>query len=109
MKKTAFLLSLFILSSACQADGWTGELSVASAFTEAKTDLLVVYTSGGSGYTPGCSVNAWIFTADTAARGNRGYATVLAALATGKKIKFWYRDSCAIWSFHEATSVMLVN
>lgn len=109
MKKPLILLASLVLATVCQAAAWTDELTVSSAFTEAKTDLIVVYTSGGTTYTPGCQANAWIFTADTNARGNRAYATVLSALATGKKIKFWYTDACSTWSFHEGTSVMLVN
>ena len=97
------------LSTTANAAGWTGDLTVTSAFTEATTDLIVIYTSGGTGYTAGCIPNTWIFTASTSARGVRGYATVLLAIASGKKVRFWYSDTCATWSYHEATTVMVVN
>jgi hypothetical protein len=92
-----------------QAGGWTGELTVVSVFTEATTDVIVVYTSGGQVYAPGCAANAWVFPASTTARASRGYATLLAAVATGKKIKFWFSDTCGIWGYHDGTSVMLIN
>jgi len=92
-----------------QAAGWSAELTVTSVFTEAGTDLVVVYTSGGQVYAAGCAANSWIFPASTTARASRGYATLLAAVATGKKIKFWFSDTCGTWGFHEGTSVMLVN
>lgn len=92
-----------------QAAGWTAELTVTSVFTEASTDLIVAYTSGGQVYAAGCAANSWIFPASTTARASRGYATLLSAVATGKKIKFWFSDTCGTWGFHEGTSVMLVN
>lgn len=96
-------------ASFSQAAGWSAELTVTSVFTEASTDLIVVYTSGGGVYATGCAANSWIFPASTTARASRGYATLLAAVATGKKIKFWFSDTCSTWGFHEGTSVMLVN
>jgi len=110
MKRSICLLtSLLLTSGICRAAAWTGELTVASAFTEGKSDFVVLYTSDGSSYTAGCSVNNWIFTADTETRRNRAYATIMAALVSGQKIKLWVTDSCAAWQYHEATSVMLVK
>ena len=94
--------------SLCRAGGWTPPLTVSSTFTEA-SDIIVVYTSDGSVYTAGCAANSWIFAADTDPRRARMYATILTAIATGKKIQFWYSDSCGTWSYHQATSVMLVK
>jgi hypothetical protein len=108
MKRLGALVAL-MLSNLCHASGWTGELNITSAFTEGKTDWLIVYTSNGGAYASGCSVNNWVFSFDTSARGARAYATILAAMASGKKVKFWYSDTCGVWSYHEATSVMLVN
>jgi hypothetical protein len=109
--KRVFLASLccLSLSGICHAAGWTGELTVSSTFTEGTTDLIIVYTADGSTYASGCTVNAWSFSADTDARRGRAYATVMAALASGKKIKLWYNDTCGTWGYHQATTVMLVN
>jgi hypothetical protein len=100
---------LLLTCAVCRAAGWTPDLTVNSAFTEGNTDLLVVYTSNGTVYTSGCSANAWTFNADTDARRSRAYATILSALASGKKLRFWYSDTCGPWSYHNATSVMIVN
>lgn len=109
MKKLILLASTLMFSIVSHAGGWSAELTVTSAFTEATTDTLVVYTTGGSVYASGCAANAWIIPADTTARASRAYATVLTALTTGKKIRFWYQDTCAIWSYHSGTSVMMEN
>jgi hypothetical protein len=108
MKRMLCLLTLLSGATVCGAAGWTSELTVPSAFTE-NSDLVVVYTVDAGVYTPGCVADAWIFRADTDARRGRGYATVLTALATGKKIRFWFNDICSTWNFHDATAVMLVN
>lgn len=100
-----------ILCLSCQtvmAAGWTGDLTVTAAFTE-DSDFIVINTSGGGIYTSGCTANAWVFTGSTDARRAREYATVLAAIAAGKSIRFWYTDTCGIWGYHQAYSVMIVN
>jgi hypothetical protein len=101
------LVALSISSGQAQAAGWTAPLTVSHAFTE-ESDLIVVYTTDGLGqWTPGCSAHTWIFRASTDARRGRAWATVLAALASGQKIAFWYTDSCGTWGYHNATSIML--
>ena len=109
MKKLGLSLITLVFSAACHAGGWSGELTVASTFTEAATDTVAVYTTGGIVYSPGCVANAWIIPADTTARANRAYATILTALATGKKIRFWYQDACSTFTYHAGTSLYLVN
>lgn len=109
MKKLSVLVSALTFSAACNAGGWSGELTVTNTFTEAITDTIAVYTTGGIVYSPGCAANAWIIPADTTARANRAYATIMTALATGKKIRFWYQDACSLWTYHGGSSVMLVN
>jgi hypothetical protein len=99
--------ALVLMSGACHASGWTGNLTVSQAFTEGPSDFLVVYTDGGV-TTPGCVAGAWIFVADSEARRGRAWATILTALTTGQKVRFWYADSCTTWSFHAASSIMLV-
>jgi hypothetical protein len=57
----------------------------------------------------GCAANAWHFVGDTDARRGRAWGTILTALATSQKVRFWRNDSCATWGFHSATAVMLVK
>jgi hypothetical protein len=105
----ALLIALVALSTQSYAAGWSADLTVSNAFVEGNNDLIVIYTSNGATYTSGCLVNSWIFIADTDARRSRAYATIVAALTSGKKIRFWYGDSCSVWDYHSASSVMLVN
>jgi len=97
-----------VLSQPAMASGWTPELTITSAFTE-DSDILVIYTSGGSVYTPGCTANDWIFRASNEDRRGRAWATILSGLTTGMKIKFYYGDTCDSWNFHKATAVTLVR
>lgn len=108
MKNIIVAAILYLFCQAVMAAGWTGDLNVTSAFTE-DSDFIVVNTSGGSTYTSGCTANVWVFIGSTDARRAREYATVLAAIAAGKSIRFWYTDTCGIWGYHQAHSVMIVN
>jgi hypothetical protein len=81
---------------------------VNGAFTEGNTDLLVIYTADGGTCATGCSADRWVFT-ETDPRRARAYAALLAAVASGKKVKFWYSDTCGAWGYHQATSVMLTK
>lgn len=95
-------------SSSIFAEGWTSQyLSIESVFTEGKSDLIVVYTSGGVVETEGCQANRWIIEADTEDRRNRIYSTLLAALASGQKIELWFEDVCGSWNYHKATVVKI--
>jgi hypothetical protein len=111
MKQKIASLVLVCLGASAQAQSsvWTPELTVTKAFTEA-SDLIVFYTSGAHSQTPNCSVNQWIYKIGPDARRNRVYATLLTAIATGKKISMWQNGAtCADWGFHEATAVMIVQ
>jgi hypothetical protein len=108
MKKLLVATILALVSNAAFAAGWSDPLTVESAFVE-NSDLVVIYTSGGGAYTPGCTANAWTFRADSDARRGRAWATVMAALASGQRIRLWYNDTCGTWSFHDATSIMLLK
>jgi hypothetical protein len=110
MALRSFILAAAVLiSSPGYAAGWSGDLTVTSSFVEGTSDLIAVFTDGGSAYTSGCLANNWLITTTTDARRARVYATIMTALATGQKIRLWYTDTCATWSYHEATSVMLVK
>jgi len=109
MKQVIFVISLILISGVCNAAEWSSELVVEKVFTEGKSDIVVIYTSGQSRLTDGCSVNNWSFTADTESRRNRAYSTLMSALLSGKTILLWRTDSCAEWEYHEATAVMLVK
>jgi hypothetical protein len=99
---------LLLAGAVTHAAGWTPPLTVERAFTE-ESDLLIVYTSGGTEYTSGCAANAWSINVSSETRRSRAWATILAALTTGQKIQFWYRDYCGVWNYHDATSVMLLK
>lgn len=55
---------LFMTAEPAQAQGWTGELTITSAFVE-NSDLIIIATSGAHPATPGCVVNQWISSAAT--------------------------------------------
>lgn len=110
LKKQVAALALWMgATGLVHASGWTAELTVTSVFTEATTDLIIIYTASGGAYAPGCAANAWVFPANTTARASRGYATLMSAVATGKRIKLWFSDTCGVWGYHEATTIMIVN
>ena len=100
---------LFALASPAFSAGWSQPLTVDRLMTEGTTDLIVVFTTGGSEYTTGCVVDAWIFEANTNDRRNRAYSMILAALAGGKQISLYYADTCGSWSYHKATSIRIHN
>jgi hypothetical protein len=102
----SLITTTLLLAGAAHAAGWSGPLTVDRSFTE-NSDLIVIYTLEGGIYTPGCQTNAWIFVASTDSRRARAWAAILSAQATGQKIQLWYTDQCAIWSYHEAASIML--
>ncbi len=104
-----FVALLFASASPAFAAGWSQPLNIDRLMTEGTTDLIVIYTTGGAEYTTGCTIDAWIFEADTDHRRNRVYSTLLAAFAGGKQVSLWYTDTCASWSFHNATSVRIHN
>jgi hypothetical protein len=108
MKKILLATILALASTAATAAGWSDPLTVEYGFVE-NTDLVVIYTTGGGTYASGCTPNAWIFRADSDARRGRAWATVLTALTTGQKIRLWYNDTCGTWSYHDATSIMLLK
>jgi hypothetical protein len=107
MKRFALALAIVFWSGAGQAAGWTGRIKVVAVFTEATTDMVVFYTTGGSVYAPGCVANDWIFTGTTDARLARGYAALLSALHTGADVQVWFSDTCATWAYHNATSIQV--
>lgn len=109
MKKYILTFSLFLAPALSDAAGWSAPLTVNNVETEGNSDVLIVYTSGGDNYTPGCTTNNWILSGDSEARRNRMYSTAMTALVSGKKLQFWYGDTCSHWSYHNATAVMLVK
>jgi hypothetical protein len=108
MNKTLVAMCLAFISTAASAAGWSGPLTVEYAFVE-NSDLVVIGTSGGVVYTQGCTANFWMFRADSDARRARGWATVLSALASGQRIRLWFNDTCGTWSYHDATSIMVLK
>jgi hypothetical protein len=91
---------------AAQAGSWTIPLTVERAFTE-DSDLILIYTAGASQYTAGCTANHWIFVGANEARRGRAYATLLTAIASGKKVSFWVQDECASWAYHRVSAVQI--
>jgi hypothetical protein len=107
-RKLAMAASLLVAFGTVPANaaGWTPPLTVSSGFVE-DTDLIVVYTADGTQYAPGCTANTWIIAGANDDRRARVWATILTALAAGKKVRFWYTDTCAVWTYHSATAVMI--
>jgi hypothetical protein len=106
MRKTIALL-LLLTAGSSQAAGWSELLTVEKAFTE-NSDAIVIYTSGGNGaYSSGCVTHHWVFTASSETRRARAWATILTALTTGQKLQLWFTDSCAVYSFHDSSALML--
>ncbi|TQF67867.1 DUF5992 family protein [Pseudoalteromonas luteoviolacea] len=106
------LLGIFIslFSVKVFSNAWSPPLVVESVFTEGSTDLVSIKTSGGEVYSPGCTANHWIFIADNEDRRNRAFSLAMAALASGKKVSFWYSSStCAAWNYHKGTSIKLIK
>ncbi len=108
MKKTLIAMWFAFVPTVASAAGWSDPLTVEYGFVE-NTDLVVINTSGGGVYTPGCTANAWLFRADSDPRRARAWATVLAAMATGQRIRLWFNDTCGTWNYHDATSIMLLK
>ena len=110
MKKFYFGMFALLVSSYGFSNGWSPALTVESIFTEGATDTVSITTSGGAVYSTGCIANKWIFMADSEDRRNRAFSLVMAALASGKKVSFWYSSStCAAWNYHQGTSVKLIK
>jgi hypothetical protein len=108
MKKYFCSIILCMASQVANA-AWTGDLVIDKAFVE-NSDLIVLYTSGGSVYKEGCIANNWILRADNEDRRNRMYSTALAAFMSGKKVNLWYDEAtCDAWSYHKATSIQILK
>jgi hypothetical protein len=108
MKRLLISLLLAAFAATASAGNWTPPITVTSAFTE-DSDILAVYTSDTTVYVPGCGGGTWMYSvASPETRKARVWATILAAIAAGHKVSFWYQDSCATWGFHHFTAVKIV-
>ena len=109
-EQSPFTIDLGVRARYGFSNGWSPALTVESIFTEGATDTVSITTSGGAVYSTGCIANKWIFMADSEDRRNRAFSLVMAALASGKKVSFWYSSStCAAWNYHQGTSVKLIK
>jgi hypothetical protein len=108
MKKTLLAMLFAFSSTVASAAGWSEPLTVEYGFVE-NSDLVVIGTSGGGVYASGCLANYWLFRADSDQRRARVWATVLAALASGQRIRLWFNDTCGTWNYHEASSIMVLK
>jgi hypothetical protein len=112
MRKASILLFACSISMSPiigHAAGWTSEMSIVSLNTEASSDLVYLTVSPAVTYATGCDANNWMITSNTEARAQRFYSTLMSAMLAGKKVRFWYADTCATWGYHNATSVKIVN
>lgn len=106
---TLLFIPILGLPTCVLADAWSGQLAVESVVTYGNSDLILVYTTGGSEYVPGCSVDKWTVVADTEERRNRIYSTLLAAAAAGNQISIWYDTSgCGTYDYHTGYVVRFV-
>jgi hypothetical protein len=108
MRRLLMAAGLIVIGSVAHGAGWTPPLTVESGFTENSNDLIII-TSGGAVYTTGCSQNNWVFRANSDAQRGRAWATILTALASGLRVKFWYTDNCGTYAYHDAIAVMIVR
>lgn len=114
MNKIFLSTVLFLFSFNCYAGSWSEALTIESVFTEGVSDIIGIYTSGADPekhqYNPNCGLNTWVFHADSEDRRNRAFSMAMAALASGKKVSFWYStQECGAWSYHSATSIKLIK
>jgi hypothetical protein len=106
MKQLVVFFAFLVAFTAARAAGWTAPVSIERVFTE-DSDVVVFYTVGAPVYAAGCAANAWTFIGANEQRRARIYATLLTAVASGKKVSFWYQDTCGPWTFHSATAVQI--
>jgi hypothetical protein len=82
--------------------GWTTyELTVKRVMTKDANEITAVTTGGNNN----CAADAWVVIVANEAQRNRAYATLLAAVVSGKKVKFWYTGCAAFNNYHGATAV----
>lgn len=105
----SFILSAFVFcAGSVYAAGWTPPLDLELVETE-NTDIMIVHTSDNIEHVSGCMPNHWVVLADTDARRNRIYATLLTAIVNGNQVKLWYTDTCSHWDYHGMSAVMLLK
>ena len=104
MKKIVLILILSFPRLAL-AGGWTDSLEIEKIQVYGSSDMILVYTKGGSVYTQGCEANRWQITATDAEGRNRVYSTLLAAYMSKQKVAFWYGDTCGLWSYHTSNII----
>jgi hypothetical protein len=109
MKRFFLALAALYMSNSCLAAGWTSEMSIVSINTEAGSDLVYFMVSPATTYAAGCDSSNWIVSSATEARAQRFYSTLMSAMLSGKKVKFWYTDTCGSFGYHTATAVKIVN
>jgi len=106
MKKSLLLLLLVIfVPNITFAQGWSAPLTVTEVYVYGDQDTIEVVTDGGTQYVPTCSVNAWEITATNAEGKNRIYSALLSAQISGKRVRFWYVDTCG-GNGHHATNTL---
>lgn len=110
MKKYMVGLIAFLIPLSSYSATWSPALTVESTFTEGSTDAVGISTSGGGQLTGGCVADKWLFVADSEARRSRAFSVIIAAVASGKKVSFWYdTENCASWNYHKATSIKFLK
>jgi hypothetical protein len=113
LKSIAAAIGLFAAFSnptTALAGGWTADLTVTSVNTEASSDLIYWTVSPTVSYAAGCDATNWMMVLPSNSdRSSRFYSTLMTALATGKKVRLWYADTCNTWNYHGATSIKIVN
>ena len=109
-KQSSLALLVLVLFGDCAlAGGWSSKHTIKSLTTYGESDLILIELTDGFEYTSGCEPNAWIMDADNEARRNRAYSTLTTAMASGKKVRFWYKDMCGTWNYHRANVVKITD
>lgn len=107
MKKiiSVFICS-FLYANSALGLAWTSEYLMIESMVVEQNHILV-YTTGGGVYATGCLANNWFITGSDDAELNRLLSTLMTAMASKKKIKFWYEDDCGSWDYHKSSSVKI--
>lgn len=108
MKSFALSVLIILISIApTYAAGWTGAISVDRVLIE--DNIIAVFSTGHPGpYTTGCVSGSYIITMTTETARNQAISILLTASTTGKKVKFWYKDTCSNWNYHSISSIQFV-
>ncbi len=109
MKSIASFILIILFNGSVLAGGYTGDLEIDYVTTYGNSHAILVKTTDSSNqtgnYVDGCANNYWVLDSDDDVRRNRMYSGLMTALIAGKKVNFYYQDSCGLSNYHVAAVV----